>query len=182
MSRIGKQPIRIPDQVTVTRGDGRAVVRGPKGEVLVPIHRNVMVDEQGGVLTVTVVRPNVKDDRALWGLTTRLLTNAILGVTVGYTKRLEVHGVGFRVTAKGSTLEFLLGYSHPVPFELPDGVTATIEKNTVTVSGIDKQLVGEVAAKMHALRKPDAYHGKGVRYSGVILKLKPGKAAKGAGG
>lgn len=162
--------------------DGSAMVRGPKGVIAVPLHQHVAVAQRDGALFVTVEKPTLKDDRALWGLTTRLLSNAVHGVTKGYTKQLEVHGVGFRVTLKGSTLDLTLGYSHPVTFALPDGVQATVEKNTITISGIDKQLVGEVAAKLHALRKPDAYHGKGVRYAGVVLKLKPGKAAKGAGG
>lgn len=182
MSRIGKQPIAIPQGVTVTLADGRCVVRGPKGVVEVPLHAHVTVREADGALHVGVARPNAKEDRALWGLTARLLQNAVAGTVQEFERKLEIQGVGFRVALKGSTLEFNLGYSHPVTFALPEGITAAVEKNVVTIRGIDKQRVGQVAAQLRSLRKPDAYHGKGVRYFGEVLKLKPGKAAKGAGG
>ncbi|MFH1430547.1 MAG: 50S ribosomal protein L6 [Candidatus Uhrbacteria bacterium] len=181
MSRIGKQPIVLPEGVTVSIETGHIVVHGPKGVLTVPVHALAAVSEADGVLTVTVKHPEAKSDRSIWGLTTRLIANAVQGVHVGFSKQLEVHGVGFRVALNGNVLDFVLGYSHPVVFALPDGITATVEKNVITVSGIDKQLVGEVAAKMRSLRKPDAYHGKGVRYAGEELKLKPGKSMKGAG-
>lgn len=156
------------------------VIRGPKGEVAVPLHSHVRVQLDGTTLRVSVTDPNAKSDRALWGLTARLLQNAVIGVTKGFSMALEVHGVGFRAEVKGNALELHLGFSHPISFPLPTGMIASVEKSTVMLSGIDKQLVGETAARIRALRKPDAYHGKGVRYAGEVLKLKPGKAVKGA--
>lgn len=181
MSRIGKQPIAIPSRVTATIGDQRITVRGPKGELVVSLHPVVTVVTADGALTITVVRPQVKDHRALWGLTARLIQNAITGVTMGFERKLEVQGVGFRAEVKGMSLELHLGFSHPVQFPLPKGITATVEKNVIALSGIDAQLVGETAARVRALRKPDAYHGKGIRFFGETLKLKPGKAVKTAG-
>ncbi|MFH1098345.1 MAG: 50S ribosomal protein L6 [Candidatus Uhrbacteria bacterium] len=178
MSRIGRQPIEIIAGVSATIERERVIIRGPKGEVTVPIHSHVSVAMDGGHLTVTVVRPNAKEDKALWGLTARLLQNAVIGVTRGYERQLEVQGVGYRVEIKGNSLMFVLGYSHPVIFELPAGIAATIEKNIITLRGIDKQIIGEAAARIRLLRKPDAYHGKGIRYVGEIIRLKPGKAAK----
>lgn len=180
MSRVGKQPIALPSGVTAAIEAGRATVRGPKGEVVVPLHPRVRVELDGTTLRVSVIDPDAKSDRALWGLTTRLLQNAVAGVTKGFSRALEVHGVGYRAEVKGSVLELHLGFSHPIRFPLPAGMIASVEKNTVTLSGIDKQLVGETAARIRSLRKPDAYHGKGVRYAGETLKLKPGKTVKGA--
>lgn len=182
MSRVGKQPIRVPDGVTVAIEHGSCAVRGSKGELRVPIHPHVTVRQEDHVLTVVVANPAFKQDRALWGLTARLLQNAIAGITSDFERKLEIFGVGYRVAAKGRSLELQLGYSHPIVFHLPDGVSASIEKNIITITGADKQLVGATAARLRALKKPDAYHGKGVRYVGEVLKLKPGKAVKGAGG
>lgn len=178
MSRVGKVPITVPPGVTIVPAGGRVDVRGPKGIVTVPVHAHVTVTEDAGVLHVTVVHPTQKNDRALWGLTARLLQNACTGVTKGFERTLEIHGVGFRAEVRGSTIELALGYSHPVTFPLPDGTTASVEKNVVTIRGADRQVVGETAARMRRLRQPDAYHGKGIRYGGEQLKLKPGKAAK----
>lgn len=178
MSRIGRNPIVIPSGVTVLLETGRATVRGPKGEVAVPIHPNATVTLADGAVQVTVARPTVKVDRALWGLTARLFHNAVLGVTQEFSRQLEVHGVGFRADVKGNALEFALGFSHPIRFPIPPGITAAVEKQTITLRGVDKQLVGETAARVRRLREPDAYHGKGIRYAGEVLKLKPGKAAK----
>ncbi|MDO8599466.1 MAG: 50S ribosomal protein L6 [bacterium] len=181
MSRIGKAPIAIPNGVTAAVADGRVTVHGPKGELVVPIHPVVTVTVSDGVAAVTVARPQTKDQRALWGLTARLLQNAIAGVTKGFERKLDVQGVGFRAEVKGSALELHLGFSHPIQFPLPSGVTATVEKNIITIQGIDVQCVGETAARLRTLRTPDAYHGKGIRYFGEVLKLKPGKAVKAAG-
>jgi large subunit ribosomal protein L6 len=180
MSRIGKQPIMLPSGVTAAIADRRVAVRGPKGEISVPLHAAVTVTSANGALAVTVARPQIKDNRALWGLTSRLLQNAVTGVTKGFDRKLEVQGVGFRAEVKGSSIELHLGFSHPVQFSLPKGITSVVEKSVITLSGIDAQLVGETAARLRALRKPDAYHGKGIRYFGEVLKLKPGKAVKGA--
>ncbi|HET9654496.1 MAG TPA: 50S ribosomal protein L6 [Kineosporiaceae bacterium] len=178
MSRIGKLPIPVPSGVDVTV-DGRLVtVKGPKGELS---HTVVGAIEVGQVdSTVNVTRGNdERQSRSLHGLTRTLIANMVIGVTEGYTKRLEIVGTGYRVVAKGENLEFALGYSHPIMVEPPDGITFVVEAPTrFTVSGIDKQKVGEVAAKLRKLRKPDPYKGKGVRYSGETIKRKVGKAGK----
>lgn len=180
MSRIGKQPIAIPSGVTVAVADGRVSVSGPKGELVVALHRVVTVMAANGALSVSVARPQTQDHRALWGLTARLLQNALIGVTKGFERKLEIQGVGFRAEVKGAAVEFHVGFSHAVHFPLPPGITAAVDKNIITIQGIDAQLVGETAARIRAIRKPDAYHGKGIRYVGEVLKLKPGKAVKGA--
>lgn len=178
MSRIGKVPITIPNGVTVAIEADRAVIRGPKGTVTFPVHARVTLTIADGICRVTVVDPESKSDRALWGLTARLLQNAITGVTEGFQRQLEIHGVGFRAEVRGNTIDLAIGFSHPVKFPLPDGVTASVEKNTITLRGIDRQVIGETASQLRGLRKPDSYHGKGIRYTGEVLKLKPGKAAK----
>jgi large subunit ribosomal protein L6 len=179
MSRIGKLPIPVPSGVEVTI-DGRAVqVKGPKGtlshQVAEPIE---IVRTEDGTLQVT--RPDDERlSRALHGLTRTLVANMVIGVTQGYEKKLEIFGTGYRVQAKGSNLEFALGYSHSITVNPPDGVTFTVEAPTrFTVAGIDKQQVGEVAANIRKLRKPDPYKGKGVRYAGEIIRRKVGKAGK----
>jgi len=179
MSRIGRLPIAVPSGVDVAI-DGQTVsVKGPKGTlshtVAAPI--TVQRDDDG---TLRVQRPNdERQNRALHGLTRTLVNNLVVGVTAGYEKKLEIHGVGYRVQLKGSDLEFALGYSHPIKVEAPQGITFTVETPTrFSVSGIDKQLVGEVAANIRKLRKPDPYKGKGVRYQGEVVKRKVGKTGK----
>ena len=178
MSRIGKLPIAVPGGVDVII-DGRDItVKGPKGELSHSIAAPITVEREDGVLRV--VRPDEeRTSRALHGLTRSLIANMVVGVTAGYEKKLEIVGTGYRVTAKGANLEFALGYSHPITVEPPDGVTFTVEAPTrFSVSGIDKQKVGEVAANLRKLRKPDPYKGKGVRYSGEQIRRKVGKAGK----
>ncbi|AXG78297.1 MULTISPECIES: 50S ribosomal protein L6 [Streptomyces] len=179
MSRIGKLPIQVPAGVDVTI-DGRTVaVKGPKGSlshtVAAPIE--VTKGEDG---TLSVLRPNdERQNKALHGLSRTLVANMITGVTTGYIKALEISGVGYRVQAKGSNLEFALGYSHPITIEAPEGITFKVETPTkFTVEGIDKQKVGEVAAKIRKLRKPDPYKAKGVKYAGEVIRRKVGKAGK----
>lgn len=179
MSRIGKLPIPVPSGVEVTI-DGRDVqVKGPKGTLSHQIAEPIQIarDEDG---TLSVTRPDdERNSRALHGLTRTLVANMVTGVTQGYEKKLEIFGTGYRVQAKGSSLEFALGYSHPITVNPPDGVTFTVEAPTrFTVSGIDKQQVGEVAANIRKLRKPDPYKGKGVRYAGEVIRRKVGKAGK----
>ncbi len=179
MSRIGKQPIQIPSGVDVTI-DGRTVaVKGPKGSLSHTVVAPIEVDrgEDGAIL---VTRPNDENkNRALHGLSRTLVANMITGVTEGYLKRLEINGVGYRVQAKGSNLEFSLGYSHPILIEPPEGITFRVESPTrFTVEGIDKQKVGEIAAKIRKLRKPDPYKAKGVKYEGEVIRRKVGKAGK----
>ena len=179
MSRIGKLPIPVPTGVDVTI-DGRDVtVKGPKGtlshSVSAPI--NIDRDDDG---TLRVLRPDdERTSKALHGLTRTLISNMVTGVTEGYVKKLEIVGTGYRVVAKGSNLEFALGYSHSITIEPPQGITFAVEAPTrFSVAGIDKQQVGEVAANLRKLRKPDPYKGKGVRYAGEQVKRKVGKAGK----
>lgn len=178
MSRIGRLPIQIPAGVTVAV-DGQSVsVKGPKGELsLVAANPIEVAVEENQVL---VTRPNdERDSRSLHGLTRTLIHNQIIGVTEGYTKGLEVVGTGYRVALKGANLEFALGFSHPVIVTPPAGISFTVEgNNKVTVAGIDKQAVGEVAANIRKIRKPEPYKGKGVRYAGEIVRRKAGKAGK----
>ena len=178
MSRIGKLPSPVPAGVEV-KIDGQGVeVKGPKGTLThtVPAPIAVALEES----TVVVTRPNDERlARSLHGLTRTLIANNIQGVTEGFTKGLEIVGTGYRVAAKGSALEFALGYSHPITVEPPAGISFTVDGNTkVTVHGIDKQAVGEVAANIRKLRKPEPYKGKGVRYAGEVVRRKAGKSGK----
>lgn len=178
MSRIGKQPIPVPTGVSVTIDGSQVTVKGPKGTLTHTVVEPITVSLDDGVLTV--IRPdNERDSRARHGLTRSLVNNMVVGVTDGYAKTLEIVGVGYRVAAKGKDLEFALGFSHPVPVTAPEGITFVVESPTkFRVEGIDKQLVGEVAANIRKLRKPDPYKGKGVRYAGEVVRLKVGKTGK----
>lgn len=180
MSRIGRLPITVPSGVEVTLNGRKVNVKGPKGSLEHTIAEPLTIakNETG---EVEVSRPNdERENRSLHGLTRTLVSNMVIGVTEGYAKKLEIVGVGYRVIAKGPTqLEFALGYSHPVVINAPEGVTFTVETPTrMTVSGIDKQLVGETAANIRKLRKPEPYKGKGVRYAGELVRRKAGKAGK----
>ncbi|MDZ4044559.1 MAG: 50S ribosomal protein L6 [Rhodoglobus sp.] len=178
MSRIGRLPISIPSGVDV-KIDGQAVaVKGPKGELSLTVASPIEVAIEDGQLLVT--RPDdERASRSLHGLTRTLIANQIIGVTEGYSKGLEVVGTGYRVQAKGEGVEFALGFSHPVTVNPPAGITFTVEgNNKLTVSGIDKQAVGEVAANIRKIRKPEPYKGKGVRYAGEIVRRKAGKSGK----
>ena len=180
MSRIGKLPIAIPSGVEVNLDGQDVAVKGPKGSLSLTVAQPITVgrNDEG---QIEVSRPNDEPkNRALHGLTRTLVSNMVVGVTEGYEKKLEIVGVGYRVIAKGPTqLEFALGYSHPVVINAPEGITFTVEKPTAfAVQGIDKQLVGEVAANIRKLRKPEPYKGKGVRYAGERVRRKVGKAGK----
>jgi large subunit ribosomal protein L6 len=178
MSRIGRMPVVVPSGVDVTI-DGRDVtVKGPKGSLRMEVCAPIDVKQGDGVITVT--RPSDEGEiRALHGLSRSLIANMVTGVTAGYAKTMEIVGVGYRVQAKGKDLEFALGFSHPVVVSPPDGINFRVEAPTrFVVEGIDKQLVGEVAANIRKLRKPDPYKGKGVRYSGEVIRRKAGKAGK----
>ena len=178
MSRIGRLPISVPAGVEVTIDGSRVAVKGSKGELSRTISAPITVSQDDGVITVS--RPDdERVSRSLHGLSRTLISNMIQGVSQGYAKQLEIVGTGYRVQARGANLEFALGYSHPVPFNAPDGITLSVEgANKVTVSGIDKQQVGQVAAKIRSLRLPDPYKGKGVRYAGEQIRRKAGKAGK----
>ncbi|SDD47114.1 50S ribosomal protein L6 [Actinokineospora iranica] len=179
MSRIGRLPIPVPAGVDITIEGQNLSVKGPKGSLSLTISEPIIVEraEDG---TLEVKRPNdERQNRALHGLTRSLVNNVVVGVTQGYEKKLEIHGVGYRVVAKGSDLEFALGFSHPVKVAAPEGITFAVESPTkFSVSGIDKQRVGEVAANIRKLRKPDPYKGKGVRYAGEKIRRKVGKTGK----
>jgi large subunit ribosomal protein L6 len=179
MSRIGRLPVTVPTGVDVTI-DGQAVaVKGPKGQLALTVPLPIAVDRgDDGVLAVT--RPNdERASRSLHGLTRTLINNMVIGVTEGYVKKMEIHGTGYRVAAKGQSLEFSLGYSHSITVDAPEGISFTVENPTrFSIQGIDKQQVGEVAANIRKLRKPDPYKGKGVRYAGEHIRRKVGKAGK----
>jgi large subunit ribosomal protein L6 len=179
MSRIGRLPIPVPSGVDVLVDAQLVTVKGPKGTLTHTIANPITIgrDDDG---TLRVARPNdERQSRALHGLTRSLVANMVIGVTEGYEKAMEIQGVGYRVAAKGSDLEFSLGYSHPVPVKAPAGITFVVETPTrFIVRGIDKQQVGEVAANIRKLRKPDPYKGKGVRYAGEVVRRKVGKTGK----
>jgi len=179
MSRIGRLPIPVPTGVDVTISGQDVVVKGPKGTLSHTVAAPIVV-EKADDGTLAVSRPDdERQNRALHGLSRTLVANMVIGVTDGYTKTLEIVGTGYRVTAKGSDLEFALGFSHPVLVKAPEGITFNVEAPTrFTVSGTDKQKVGEIAAKIRKLRKPDPYKGKGVRYQGEQIRRKAGKAGK----
>jgi large subunit ribosomal protein L6 len=180
MSRIGKQPITIPAGVDVTIDGSRVAVKGPKGELEGSFHPDMQLTLEDG--TLTVQRPSEERlHRSLHGLTRSLIANMVEGVTNGYEKRLELVGVGYRVAMKGSDLELAVGFSHQVVFPAPAGIDFEVPApNRIVVRGIDKQLVGEVAANIRKIRKPEPYKGKGIRYEGEYVRKKAGKAAKGA--
>jgi large subunit ribosomal protein L6 len=179
MSRIGKLPVTVPAGVEVTIDGQHITVKGPKGTLEHTIVEPITVEHgESGVLLVK--RPNEeRRSRAMHGLTRTLVHNLVVGVTEGYEKKLEIHGVGYRVAAKGSDLEFALGYSHPVKIAAPEGITFKVETPTrFSVSGIDKQKVGQISAVIRRLRRPDPYKGKGLRYEGEKIRRKVGKTGK----
>jgi large subunit ribosomal protein L6 len=177
MSRIGNKPIPIPAGVKIHFGDP-LVVEGPKGKISVPVPRGIAVRQEDGQLRLTRESDKLA---ALHGLTRALAANAVRGVSTGWTKELDIVGIGYRAEVKGRIATFYLGYSHPIEFLLPEGVTLTVERQThLIVSGHDRQLVGQVAANIRALRPPDPYKNKGVRYTGEALRKKVGKAGAGA--
>ena len=177
MSRIGKLPIDVPAGVTITVDSDVITVKGPKGELTVPHLSDVTVTLEGTQAIVTR-----KDDeriaKAQHGLQRALLNNAVDGVTKGCEKKLEVNGVGFRINGGGQAIEMSLGFSHPVKYTAPEGVNLTVEKMTITVNGIDKQQVGQVAAEIRSLKKPEPYKGKGIKYADEVVLRKAGKAGK----
>ena len=178
MSRIGRMPVTVPANVTVTIDGQTVTVKGPKGELSHVVAEPITVALEDG--SVAVSRPDdERASRSLHGLTRTLINNMVLGVTDGYEKKMEIRGTGYRVMARGSNMEFALGYSHPITVEPPAGITFAVENQTrFAIQGIDKQLVGETAANIRKLRKPDAYKGKGVRYTGEIVRRKAGKSGK----
>ena len=177
LSRIGKLPVAIPAGVTITVDSGDVVVKGPKGELTQFITPAVEVKVEDGHVTVHP-KDESKTARAQHGLMRALINNMVIGVTKGYEKRLEVNGVGFRVSSNNNELEMALGFSHPVKYKAPEGITVTNEKMTIIVSGINKQQVGQVAAEIRALKKPEPYKGKGIKYADEQILRKAGKTGK----
>lgn len=186
MSRVGKKPIAVPSGVTVTINSAEIEVKGPKGTLKSPIPQGISFKQEEGSL---IAERAGEDQRALHGLARALANNAITGVTQGFMKRMDVVGVGYKADVQGKKIVFSLGYSHPVVYDLPEGIEAKAERDntkssvnqyqtTITLTGIDKQKLGQVAAELNGLRKPDAYKGKGVRYSDRHYRLKPGKTGK----
>ena len=174
MSRIGNKLIPVPSGVKVQIKDGSIEVQGPKGKMAVPLPRGIHFEQKDGVL---VAKRETEDQRALHGLARALVANAVTGVTQGFKKELDIVGVGYRAEVKGKNVVLALGYSHPIEFPVPDGIQISVEKQThMTVSGADKNQVGQVAANLRALRPPDPYKQKGIRISGERLKKKAGKA------
>src|SRR4028118_1253368 len=186
MSRVGKKPITIPSGVSVTIKDTELEVKGPKGTLKTPVPSGIKFRQEDGSLTA---ERESDDQAAFHGLARALANNAVVGVTDGFKKEMDLVGVGYKADVRGKTIAFSLGYSHPIEYVLPEGITATAERVptktsivqyqlTLTLSGIDKQKLGQVAAELNRLRKPDAYKGKGVRYADRTYKLKPGKTGK----
>lgn len=186
MSRVGKKPITIPSGVTITINDSEMEVKGPKGTLKTPIPAGVSFKQEDGTLTA---ERSSDDQAAFHGLARALANNAVVGVTEGFKREMDIVGVGYKADVQGKKIMFSLGYSHPIEFPLPDGVEAKAERvntkasitqyqTTITLTGIDKQKLGQVAAELNRLRKPDAYKGKGVRYADKLYRLKPGKTGK----
>ncbi len=177
MSRIGKQPIVVPAGVTITVGETEITVAGPKGSLKVPVQQNTKTEVDGNLIKVTR-SDDEPESRAWHGLQRALLNNAVLGVTKGFEKKLEINGVGFRLQGGGKQIEMALGFSHPVKYTAPEGIDLKVEKMNITVSGIDKQKVGQIAAEIRALKKPEPYKGKGIKYVDEVILRKAGKAGK----
>lgn len=175
MSRIGSKPIPIPSGVKVEVKDLNVTVNGPKGHLVTHVPAGIKLEQTDGELTAT---PESDDPalRPFWGLARTLVANAVYGVTEGFTKELDIVGIGYRAQVEGKSVQFALGYSHPIDFAIPEGIEIKIDKQThIAVSGADKQLVGQTAANIRSLRKPDPYKQKGIRYTGEVLKKKAGK-------
>lgn len=179
MSRIGKEPIALPDGVTVTVTPEFITVKGPKGELQEPNNSMVTVTVEEGQVTVSVDQPEVKAYRSMWGTYASLVGNMVVGVTEGYSKGLEINGVGYGFQASGKKLTVKAGYSHPVEMEIPEGLECSVEGNVLTVAGINKQRVGEFAANVRKVRKPEPYKGTGIKYVGEEIIRKAGKQAVG---
>ncbi|MBI4359509.1 MAG: 50S ribosomal protein L6 [Candidatus Jacksonbacteria bacterium] len=181
MSRIGKQPVIIPEGVNVNLTDSVISITGPKGVLSLRIPQNLTIAKQDNAITVNVLNPEDGATRALWGTTGRLISNAITGVTKGFSKKLIITGVGYRAHLKDKTLVLEVGFTHPVEFKPEDGITVALDGTTIIIiSGIDKQRVGEYAARIRGVKKPEPYKGKGIAYEGEVIQRKAGKQAAGA--
>ncbi len=181
MSRLGKVPVALPANTKAEIKAGKIIIKGPKGELSQDLHKLVKVEIGEKEIKVRVANPEAKAEKSLWGLYRSLINNMVKGVNEGFEKKLEINGVGYRAKVQGGKIVLNVGFSHPVEFQLPAGVSAAVEGNIITISGIDKQLVGEVAAQIRRIRKPEPYKGKGIKYVDEVIRRKAGKAAvKGA--
>ena len=180
MSRVGKQTIELPSGVSVELKEGNIVVKGPKGQLERTANPLVQINIADGQLTVSVKNEGNKKERSLWGTYAAHMKNMVVGVTEGFKKQLEINGVGYRVGMQGSDLKIEVGFSHPVIFKIPEGIKAAAEKNIITIEGIDKELVGQVASEIRAIRKPEPYKGKGIKYVDEQIRTKAGNTAKSA--
>ena len=182
MSRIGKKPVVIPSGVTVDIKEDFIKVKGPKGELSQARHPKVKIEKSDTEVIVSVGNTENKQQRALWGLYRALINNMVVGVTSGFTKILEINGVGYKAAMSGKKLVLNLGYSHPIELEVPNGLEAKVEKNTITITGSDRQVVGQFAAVVRSKREPEPYKGKGIKYQDEVIRRKAGKVVKAVGG
>jgi large subunit ribosomal protein L6 len=182
MSRIGKKPVIIPNGVKAELKDQTLTVTGPKGILTMPVHPKVTVEISGSEALIDVAKKDDKKERALWGLFRSLIQNMVDGAQKGFEKKLEVNGVGFKVALAGTKLTLNLGFSHPIDVEVPADLQVTVEKNIITVAGPDKQRVGQFAAEIRELKKPEPYKGKGIKYADEVIRRKAGKVVKAVGG
>jgi len=177
MSRIGKQLIKIPEGVTAEITENTVKIKGPKGELVRKINPKVFIKNEDGILTVNVKNQEEKAERSLWGTFAAHLKNMIMGVTEGFKKQLEINGVGYKVAMQGKDLRLDVGYSHPVIFNIPEIVEASVEKNIITLTSIDKELLGKITSEVRLVRKPEPYKGKGIKYVDEVIRRKAGKTA-----
>ena len=180
MSRIGKQLIEIPSGIEVTVTGSTLTMKNPKGTLIHVLPETITVEREGNILRLKIKDEQDRFQRMLWGTHASIIANMVEGLTKGYSKQLEINGVGYKVAASGQKLTFQLGFSHPIAYEIPKTVKAEIEKNVITISGIDKQLVGLVASQIRSLRPPEPYKGKGIKYMDETIRRKAGKAATSA--
>ena len=178
MSRIGKKPIQVPAGVEVSINAGSVSVKGPKGTLHTAYDPSLAVAKENDTIVVTVADAKKKNVSALWGLTRALIQNMVRGVTDGFSKTLEVNGVGYKIAVQGSKVVLNVGFSHPVEYTLPQGIEAKVEKNTIALTGVDRQLVGQVASEIRSIRKPEPYNGKGIKYVDDVIRRKEGKVVK----
>lgn len=177
MSRIGNQIIVIPKGVEAIINGNNVTIKGPKGELTQDIHEHVIINQKDNEIKVAVKNKEEKFQKSLWGLSQRLIQNMVIGVSEGFSKKLEVNGVGYKAEVRGKVLHLNLGHSHPIDYDFPEGIDISVEKNAITITGIDKQKVGQTAAEIRLKRKPEPYKGKGIKYDDEIIRRKVGKAA-----
>lgn len=182
MSKIAKKPVLLTENVNFNLEGNRVLITGPKGNLFFDLPGGIKAEVKEGQIIVTQVKENDEKSKALFGLSRSMIANLVKGVTDGFEKKLELTGVGYRAQAAGNTLTLFVGYSHPVVIKADEGITFKVEENVITVSGIDKAIVGNIAAKVRSIRPPEPYKGKGIKYQGERIKRKAGKAAKAVGG